>query len=183
MDQCKGSNVCGQALKINNWLVCSHYNPFSIPFDLIKEYDFDRNINIRDITNETICWWQCSISKCNCHIFKATVKSRLEDPVCPFCCGSMQCFHDGSSIDQSSDAGDHRGQLLHYWTNHPSNGKRYWWKYIRNDTPSSYPVINEYYGTYWNNEAHGLGIVIDQKQKMARISVMKGFSLVVRFET
>jgi hypothetical protein len=165
---------------VEGWRVCPHKGfPYpshgSIPYNIVKEYDFDRNGAIATDPNKK-CWWICSNNTCGCHVWPASIGDRLNGAgECPFCSGSMECFHSSNNDDIC--AGDTRGNLIRYWTEHPASGKRYWLKYKH-----KLGNVVEFYGTYWNRDAHGIPDIQDD-QSMSRVIHSKDYTLVIRFET
>lgn len=77
-------------------LHCPHNNITITNPDIIKEWDFERNIQSPSQytkgSHEEV-WWKCIDATCDCHKWKASIKHRCSGTGCPFCKNKRVCPH------------------------------------------------------------------------------------------
>jgi len=76
---------------------CMHNSFMHVP-KLFDEFDYDLNPGINpyllSLHSSTRITWICSNDNCGCHIWKVSVKTRLENiDNCPFCAKRRTCVH------------------------------------------------------------------------------------------
>lgn len=131
---CDGK-VCGKGKLIGRRYVCPHNN-FMVKYPKISiEWCYDNNDKSPHefLPHSTAkVWWICPINPCGCHIYQASIDSRVtKRSGCPYCGSKKLCIHNNfaAKYPQLASEWDYNRNIITPDLCSPgTNKEKYWWK-------------------------------------------------------